>query len=74
MKYILAFTAAACLAVPFITCSAVLAPEPNLIDLADGALISRVRYDSSEFYKTIWYDNGLVVQHRKDGTFAYHYE
>lgn len=75
MKYILALTAALCLTVPFITCSHVLAPEPNLIDLTDGALIKRLsRNDSPEFYKTVWYDNGLVVQHRRDGTFAYHYE
>ena len=75
MKYILCLIAAACLAVPFLTCNVVQAPEPNLIDLTDGALIKRLhRHDSEGFYKTVWYDNGLVVHHSKDGTFVYNYE
>jgi hypothetical protein len=78
MKYILLVTAALCLAVPFVTRSTVFAPEPNLIDLTDGALISKVQYHGGdpapEFRKTVWYDNGLVIRHRKDNTWEYSYE
>ena len=78
MKYILALTAAVCLVVPFVTSSTVFAPEPNLMDLTERTLIKRMMRHGGdpapEFCKTVWYDNGLVIQHRKDGTFEYHYE
>ena len=76
MKYILCLITATCMAVPFLTCSTVLAPEPNLIDLTRDALIARYvgHGNEVEFYKTVYYDTGLVVRHRTDGTWEHHYE
>lgn len=76
MKYILCVTVALCLAVPFLTQSTVYCPAPNLIDLTSDALISRYERHGNkvEFYKTVYYDTGLVVRHRTDGTWEHHYE
>jgi len=76
MKYILCVTAALCLAVPFLSRSTVYCPEPNLIDLTRDALIARYvgHGNKVEFYKTVYYDTGLVVRHRADGTWEHHYE